>query len=143
MMNPAWSYALTFVGLVGQLLAGRKKTLGWAIGFSAQGLWAAYAVTTGQYGFLIGSLAYGYVYALNWFTWRREQAEKAKGQTPDQRLQELAYEMLSTASPDGSLADRVRHAEVLIRFSKTAAAWEKENGTPERKRRMPRASDYR
>ena len=139
-MNPAWSYVLTLVGLVGLLLAGRKKTLGWAIGFSAQGLWATYAVTSGQYGFLIGCMGYGYVYALNWITWRREKTTgETEGQTPEQRLKKMAHEMLSIASPDLGLVDRTRYAEVLIKFSKTAAAWEQANKVPEQKRRMPRA----
>ncbi|MFD8650694.1 hypothetical protein [Streptomyces mirabilis] len=138
MMNPAWSYVLTFVGSVGLLLAGRKKSLGWAFGFFAQGLWAMYGVATGQYGFVIGSLIYGYVYALNWFTWVRSDKAEKKEKTPEQQLFDLAQQMLGIASPDVSLIDRARYAEVLIRFSKTAAAWEKENKAPERPK-MPRA----
>lgn len=138
-MNPAWSYVLTLVGSVGLLLAGRKKSLGWAVGFSAQGLWATYGAATGQYGFVISAFVYGYVYSLNWITWRREaKADKAEEQTPEQQLFDLAQQILGIASPDISLIDRARYAEVLIRFSKTAAAWEKENKAPERPK-MPRA----
>lgn len=133
MMNPAWSYVLTLVGCVGLLLAGRKKSLGWAFGFFAQGLWAMYGAATGQYGFVIGSLIYGYVYALNWYTWiRSDRAKKAEEKTDEQQLLDLAQQMLAIASPDVSLLDRARYSEVLIRFSKTAAAWEKENKAPER-----------
>lgn len=137
-MNPAWSYVLTLVGATALLVAGRKKAAGWVIAFCSQGLWATYAVVTHQPGFILGSLIYGYVYALNWFTWvRSDKGTKTKEQTPEQRLGKLADEMLNLASPDLSLADRVRYAEVLVRFSKTAAAWEQKQKTP--LQRMARA----
>ncbi|MCX4799685.1 nicotinamide mononucleotide transporter [Streptomyces sp. NBC_01242] len=128
-MNPAWSLVLTAIGVTAVLVARRSKPAAWGIGFLAQGVWATYAVVTRQPGFLLGSIVYAYVYALSWWTWRRDQTqEKTEGQTPDQRLQELAYEMLSLASPDTAAVDRTRYAEVLIRFSKTAAAWEEKQG---------------
>ncbi|MFI0967021.1 hypothetical protein ACH4S8_37405 [Streptomyces sp. NPDC021080] len=132
MMNPAWSYVLTLIGCTGLLLAGRKKALGWAIGLGVQSLWAFYGVTTGQYGFVIGSLVYSYVYALNFWTWVRDRKEQPEEKTPEQQLFDLAHEMLGLASPEVSLIDRARYAEILVRFSKTAVAWEKENGAPER-----------
>ncbi|MEU6362239.1 hypothetical protein [Streptomyces albidoflavus] len=70
-MNPLWSYLLTAVGVTGLLLAGRMKRTGWLVGLGAQFLWAAYAAATQQYGFLISSFIYGYVYATNYLTWRR------------------------------------------------------------------------
>lgn len=70
-MGP-WSYVLAFVGIAGLVLAGRDRSLGWAIGLGAQGLWIAYALATGQHGFLISAVAYGAVYARNWRAWRRE-----------------------------------------------------------------------
>jgi hypothetical protein len=75
-VNPAWSYVLTLIGAVGLLLAGRMNRLGWVIGFCAQGLWAAYAVSTQQYGFLISAFIYAFVYAKNYWTWRTHQREE-------------------------------------------------------------------
>ncbi|MDQ1041449.1 nicotinamide riboside transporter PnuC [Streptomyces sp. V3I8] len=142
-MNPAWSYVLTLIGITGLLLAGRKKAFGWIIGFLAQGPWATYGVVTGQHGFVISALAYGYVYALNFWTWRRDKAEKPEELTPEQRLFKLAEEMLKIASPDTSLVDRARYADVLIKFSKTAAAWEETNNPKPTRRKMPRTSRRR
>lgn len=79
-MNPYWSYALTLIGAVGLLLAGRMNRAGWAIGFSAQGLWAAYAVTTHQYGFLISAFIYSFVYGRNFWAWN--QATHQRNETP-------------------------------------------------------------
>ncbi len=35
-MNPYWSYGLAAIGILGILLAGQKKAIGWAVGFGAQ-----------------------------------------------------------------------------------------------------------
>jgi hypothetical protein len=66
-----WSRLLTAVGVTGLYLAGSKKRWGWAIGLGAQVLWIAYALSTRQYGFLASVLAYGGVYARNFWSWRR------------------------------------------------------------------------
>lgn len=71
-MNPYWSYLLSGIGVLGIWLAGRKSLWGWAIGFGAQGLWIVYAVVTGQYGFIFSALAYGSIYARNWWKWAHE-----------------------------------------------------------------------
>lgn len=71
----AWSYLLTAVGLVGLYAAGSKKSWGWLVGLGAQGLWIAYALVTGQYGFLISAFAYGFVYARNFRAWRTPKQE--------------------------------------------------------------------
>lgn len=60
-----WSYLLTAVGVTGLYLAGRKSPWGWALGLGAQGLWLAYALVTEQYGFIVSSVAYGWVFGLN------------------------------------------------------------------------------
>jgi len=68
-----WSWLLTAVGVTGLYFAGRKRSLGWAIGLGAQVLWVAYALTTDQYGFLVSAGAYGWIYAKNLRAWRAEQ----------------------------------------------------------------------
>lgn len=72
-----WSYLLTVFGLTGLVLAGRNKSLGWAIGLAAQVLWFVYAVVTQQWGFIVSALAYGSVYFRNWRAWRRAEKEAA------------------------------------------------------------------
>lgn len=72
-MNPLWSYLLAAVGILGLLLAGRRRAIGWAIGFGAQALWVIYAIVTDQPGFIVSALAYAAVYARNWWVWRTPQ----------------------------------------------------------------------
>mgnify|MGYP006283092287 CR=1 FL=1 len=64
-----WSYALTLVGVCGVFLAGRKDWRGWAVGILSEILWIVYAVSTKQYGFIIGALAYGAVFTKNLVEW--------------------------------------------------------------------------
>jgi hypothetical protein len=60
-----WSIGLAAIGIAGLWLAGAQKRIGWAIGLTAQLLWATYGITTGQWGFLASAAAYGAVYARN------------------------------------------------------------------------------
>lgn len=66
-----WSWILAAVGITGLYLAGKNNATGWAIGFCAQFLWAAYAIVTDQLGFLVTAAAYGWVYYTNWRKWQR------------------------------------------------------------------------
>jgi hypothetical protein len=68
-----WSYLLALVGILGIWLAGRRSAAGWAVGVAAQVLWIAYAIATSQYGFVISALAYGGIYARNWWKWTRSE----------------------------------------------------------------------
>ena len=69
-----WSFVLSAFGIVGIILAGSKRKVGWLIGFAVQPLWIVFAITTGQYGFIINAVIYAIVYARNWLLWRAEQA---------------------------------------------------------------------
>lgn len=74
-MIPAWwSWMLTAVGVTGLYLARRGAWWSWLVGLSAQVLWIAYAVVTGQTGFVFSALAYGTVYAGNALAWWRRDA---------------------------------------------------------------------
>ena len=66
------SWCLAPFGLLGMWVVGQKKRWGWVLSMTTQALWAAYAVGTGQYGFLIGTCAYFLVYLRNWFGWGKE-----------------------------------------------------------------------
>jgi hypothetical protein len=78
-----WSWILTAVGVTGLFLAGRKRKAGWAVGFAAQGLWLAYAITTEQWGFIVSVFAYGGVYARNFLAWRRDERAAATAPVPE------------------------------------------------------------
>jgi hypothetical protein len=68
-----WSILLAAIGIIGLYISGSKNKLGWAIGFFAQALWAAFAVATHQYGFIASAFAYGYVYARNYYRWMMDE----------------------------------------------------------------------
>jgi hypothetical protein len=73
-----WSFVLATIGIAGLWVAGLGRKVGWAMGLGAQVLWIAYAVATGQWGFIVSALAYGFVYARNWLRWQaKEEAEAA------------------------------------------------------------------
>jgi len=69
------SYCLAPFGLLGMAVVGRKKTWGWLLSMSTQVLWATYAVGTGQFGFLLGTVSYFVIYLKSWLKWRRDDME--------------------------------------------------------------------
>lgn len=96
MASQWWSWLLTVVGVTGLLLAGSSRKAGWAVGFSAQGLWLAYAVATHQWGFIVSAVAYGSVYARNWLRWRKD--EKATANLMSEAIDRL-YERAPIIDP--------------------------------------------
>lgn len=68
-----WSWILTAVGLTGFILAGRKIWWCWYINIACQALWFAYAIFTEQYGFIVASIAYTFVFTQNAVKWTRER----------------------------------------------------------------------
>lgn len=69
------SWCLAPFGLLGMYVVGLKKRWGWVLSMTTQALWATYAIGTGQYGFLIGTVSYFAVYLKNWLGWRRPAAD--------------------------------------------------------------------
>jgi hypothetical protein len=65
-------YILSVIGVIGMLCIGSGKWWGWAIAFGNECLWIAFAVTTKQYGFIVGAAFYGTVNAFNAFRWRTQ-----------------------------------------------------------------------
>jgi hypothetical protein len=57
-----WSLVLAAIGLLGLWLIGDGRKIGFLFGVLAQVAWAAYAVMTGQWGFILTCVAYGWVY---------------------------------------------------------------------------------
>lgn len=74
-----WSWALSAVGVLSLWAAGRGSWYGWASGFATQIPWAWYAVATGQYGFVVSSVVYGFVYAKNTRDWYRNRPPRTTG----------------------------------------------------------------
>ena len=73
----AWSWLLTAVGVTGLLVAGSRSKWGWAIGISAQSLWIAYGLSTGQMGFVASAAVYGAMYVRNFLKWHNKPVEPA------------------------------------------------------------------
>lgn len=73
------SWCLAPWGLLGMYATGRKKAWGWLLALTTQCLWALYAIGTGQYGFLIGTVSYAAVYARNYIVWHREDRARVRG----------------------------------------------------------------
>jgi cell division protein FtsX len=67
-----WSYILAPFGLVGMWLSGKKNRNGWLLGLLTQTLWLAYSIQTEQYGFIVGTVAYGAVYLKNYLNWGKK-----------------------------------------------------------------------
>jgi hypothetical protein len=99
-MNPYWSWLLAAVGITGLWLAGRKIWWAWLIGLGAQVLWIAYAVATGQYGFIAAALAYGVVYGRNAWLW---YLQRDWDQPDYERLQRALRDTSTSAGPTSSV----------------------------------------
>lgn len=52
-------WVLVAAGVLGTFLASRGVSWGWLLLVGLQPLWISYAIATGQYGFILGALAYG------------------------------------------------------------------------------------
>ena len=63
-------YVLSFIGVPGMILIGKGKWFGWGLAFTNECLWLVFAITTRQYGFIIGALCYGSVNAYNYWNWK-------------------------------------------------------------------------
>jgi hypothetical protein len=68
-------WVVTAVGLVGFVLAGRLVWWAWWLNVANQFLWAAFALTTGQHGFLVGTAFYLVVFTRNAVRWTRERPQ--------------------------------------------------------------------
>lgn len=57
-LQRAVCWMLVVGGVLGMYLAGSGRRWAWLLLFGLQPIWIAYAVVTGQFGFVLGSLAY-------------------------------------------------------------------------------------
>lgn len=75
-MDQLWSWVLTAVGLIGFYLAGKKVWWCWYVNIANQILWASYSIITQQWGFLVGTGFYLFVFVKNAIVWTKEHKEK-------------------------------------------------------------------
>lgn len=71
-------YLLTFMGVATFWLAGNRVWWCWYLGLLTQVVWFVYAITTAQWGFLLGGLFYSAVYIKNAYQWTKEHRELRK-----------------------------------------------------------------
>lgn len=67
-----WSWILGAVGVVGFVLAGKKVWWAWYINIANQFLWTAYSFITEQWGFLVTTAVFFFVFCRNAYTWTKE-----------------------------------------------------------------------
>jgi len=72
MTSQVLTYIFTFLGLLGFWLAGRKVWWCWYINIFNQFLWTAFALITGYYALIIGSVFYFVVFTKNAIQWTRD-----------------------------------------------------------------------
>jgi nitrate reductase NapE component len=65
-----WSWLLAGMGVTGMYFVGRKRWEAFLWLIVMECLWIVFAVQTGTYGFIVGSLAYIVVYVRNANNWR-------------------------------------------------------------------------
>jgi nicotinamide riboside transporter PnuC len=77
-----WSWILAVGGITAMWLVGQHNKLGWLIGAALQVVWFVFAVITHQYGFIATAIVYSFVYARNWYRWRRLERDVAAQSQP-------------------------------------------------------------
>ena len=75
-MREVMPYVLSVIGVMAMLTIGRNHWYGWAIAFTNECLWLIFAITTTQYGFILGAAIYGAVNAYNAYNWRQEHKQE-------------------------------------------------------------------
>lgn len=78
MNNQLWSWVLSIVGVSGFYFAGKKIWWAWYINVACQILWFTYAFVSHQWGFILGSAVYSWVFIKNSIEWTREHRRQAQ-----------------------------------------------------------------
>jgi hypothetical protein len=73
MLEQAIPYILMIVGIAGFELAGRRVWWAWYVNIANQGLWLFFALLTGYWGFVVGTIFYTYQFTRNAIKWTRER----------------------------------------------------------------------
>lgn len=75
-----WSFLLAGIGVFGlylTTLGDRVRWYGYGVGLAVQTLWIAYALVTGQPGFLLSACAFGVVNSIGLIKWLRPRHRAA------------------------------------------------------------------
>jgi hypothetical protein len=66
-----WSWLLAMMGITGMYFVGKKRWEAFLWLIVMECLWIVFALQTRTYGFIVGSLAYIFVYTRNANLWRK------------------------------------------------------------------------
>jgi xanthosine utilization system XapX-like protein len=67
------SWILAILGIIGMVCAGKKYWWAWLILGSNEILWIIYAITTKQYGFILGAIGYIIIHQHNARAWKKQK----------------------------------------------------------------------
>jgi nicotinamide riboside transporter PnuC len=85
------SWIVTFVGLLGFWLAGRKIWWAWYINIANQLAWVAFALITEYYAFLLGTAFYLVVFVRNAYLWTKNRNVKPDVYVPFAQLDRMDF----------------------------------------------------
>ena len=78
MTEQIWSWVLGSIGVVGFILAGKKIWWAWYVNIGNQFIWAAYAIVTQQWGFIVMTVVYFVVFIRNAIAWTKEHRQRKR-----------------------------------------------------------------
>lgn len=112
MSGQLWSWLLSLVGLTGFYFAGKKVWWSWYINIGNQVLWLIYSLVTKQYGFLVATAGYSYVFIKNAIAWTREK------DGPKEVIAPIAYVTSMTSNDRGVFVEGILNAEAkeILRY---------------------------
>jgi hypothetical protein len=74
-----WGWILSLLGLAGFYVTGKKIWWGWWLNVGAQAVWYAYAIATQQWGFLVMTTMYTFMFTKNALAWTKEHRSENEG----------------------------------------------------------------
>jgi hypothetical protein len=74
------SLIIAALGILGSIYQGRKRAVGWALGFGSEVAWILSGIITHSWGLSIAGFAYAGVAAHNFLKWRREETAEPTAQ---------------------------------------------------------------
>lgn len=81
-------------------LSGKRLAVGWLVGLLVQVLNATYAIVTEHWGWLIGPLLIGPMFAKNWLAWRKQDRQAESLQSTGRHHREPDHRPAATIGGD-------------------------------------------
>lgn len=82
MISLVLSFVIPSLIALSVYLCGKRLTVGWLVGLTVQVFNGVYAMLTEHWGWLIGPVIVGPMFAKNWIQWRREDKAKLLNTSP-------------------------------------------------------------